>query len=87
LHIAPLFFTCVVALCALTVGAFDIYRPRLNYRGLPWLDAMSSHDDGRLLWLAALIAIEAVVFAWCLVHFHKEFGPAGGKVIPVSIPP
>jgi hypothetical protein len=86
-HRTAVFATCVVALCALTLGAFDIYRPRLNYRGLPWLDAMSSHDDGRLLWLAALIAIETVVFAWCLVHFHKEFGPAGGKVIPVSIPP
>jgi hypothetical protein len=79
-HRSAVFATSVVALCALTVGAFDIYRPRLNYRGLPWLDAMTSHDDGRLLWLAALIAIEAVVFAWCLAHFHKESGLAGGKV-------
>jgi hypothetical protein len=40
----------------------------------------TAHRLVPLLWLAALIAIEAVVFAWCLAHFHKESGLAGGKV-------
>jgi hypothetical protein len=54
------FGTAVVVMCALTAGAFYLYR-------------LAPHES-ELLWLSVLVALDALVFVYCTIDFHKEFG-------------
>ena len=60
MHRSGAFGILVVVIFALTVGAFIDYRATLA--------------ESSLVWIAALVAVEVLVFVWCFVRFLREFG-------------